>query len=137
MKKYLITLDDKKLIERALNVLKNSFDDGIYNHTVGCSILCKSGKIYSGVNCDGVHGACAEYIAIGMAISAGEKEFDTIVAVHDYAINKVVSPCGNCRQMLIEYAPNIMVILNDDENNLIKVAIEDLLPYAWKSVVVK
>lgn len=137
MKKYPITLDDKKLIERALNVLKNSFDDGIYNHTVGCSILCKSGKIYSGVNCDGVHGACAEYIAIGMAISAGEKEFDTIVAVHDYAINKVVSPCGNCRQMLIEYAPNIMVILNDDENNLIKVAIEDLLPYAWKSIVVK
>ena len=81
MKKYPLDETDKKLIKIALEVLERNFDDGVYNHTVGCALLCKNGKIYSGVNCDGIHGSCAEYITIGTAISAGEREFDTIVAV--------------------------------------------------------
>ena len=137
MEKYPLTLVDAELIEKALKVLNATFDDGVYNHVVGCSVLGKSGKIYSGVNCDGVHGSCAEYITMGMAISAGEKEFDTIVAVNDLAPNCVVSPCGNCRQMLIEYAPSIKVIINDECGNLIKVKIKDLLPFAWKSITVE
>ena len=101
-----------------------------YNHTVGAAIKCKNGNIYSGVNCDGIHGACAEYIAMGIAISAGEREFDTIVAVHKDFPNQVIAPCGNCRQMLIEYCPDIKVILNDYENNMVKVGIKDLIPFA-------
>ena len=40
-----------------------------------------------------------------------------------------------CRQMLFEYAPAIKVIVNDENGNLIKVAAEDLLPFAWKPVI--
>lgn len=131
---YEITKQDKELIQIALKTLKNNFDDGVYHHTVGAAVRCKNSKVYSGVNCDGIHGSCAEYITIGMAISAGEREFDTIVAVHDKVPNCLVAPCGNCRQMLIEYCPNIKVILNDDNNNIIKVDIKDLLPFFWKPV---
>ena len=92
--------------------------------------------MYSGINCDGVHGSCAEYITIGIAISAGEREFDTIVAVHDKAPNCLVAPCGNCRQMLVEYCSDIKVILNDDNDNIIKVDIKELIPFAWKPVIV-
>ena len=116
--------------------MKHNFDDGIYYHTVRAAIRCKNGKVYSGVNCDGIHGSCAEYITIGMAISAGERKFDTIVAVHDKAPNCLVAPCGNCRQMLVEYCPDIKVILNNDDNEMIKVDIKDLIPFAWKPVVV-
>ncbi len=133
---YEITEQDKELIKIALKTLENNFDDGIYNHTVGAAIRCKNGKVYSGVNCDGIHGSCAEYITIGMAISAGEREFDTIVAVHDKAPNCLVAPCGNCRQMLVEYSPDIKVILNNDDNKIIKVDIKDLIPFAWKSIIV-
>ncbi|MDD4113581.1 MAG: cytidine deaminase [Herbinix sp.] len=126
---------DNKLIEIGLGVLEKNFDDGIYNHTVGCALLCKNGNIYKGVNCDGIHGSCAEYITMGMAVSAGEREFDTIVAVHDKHINSVISPCGNCRQMLLEYCPDIKVIVNDQNGQLIKVQARDLLPFAWESVV--
>lgn len=133
---YEITDKDKELIKVALNTLQNSFDDGIYHHTVGAALSCLNGKIYSGVNCDGIHGSCAEYITIGMAISAGERNFDTIVAVHDKAPNCLVAPCGNCRQMLIEYCPDIKVILNDESNKVVKAHIKDLLPFAWKSVQV-
>ena len=135
MKKYDITKNDQSLIEIALKCLNDNFDDGVYNHTVGCALLCKNGEIYKGVNCDGIHGSCAEYITMGIAISNGEREFDTIVAVHDKAPNCVVSPCGNCRQMLFEYCPDIKVIVNDENGNLIKVIAKDLLPFAWQPVI--
>jgi cytidine deaminase len=135
MTKYEITDTDRELIRRALLVLEKNFDDGVYNHTVGCALLTRGGRIYTGVNCDGIHGSCAEYITVGAAISAGERELDTIVAVRDKAHNFVLSPCGNCRQMLFEYCPDIKVILNDDEGNLIKVAARDLLPFAWQPVI--
>ena len=134
MKRYELNDADKNLITLGLEVLKSNFDDGVYNHTVGCAILCKNGNIYKGVNCDGIHGSCAEFITIGIAISAGEREFDTIVATHDKALNGVVSPCGNCRQMLYEYCPDIKVIVNDENGGLIKVKARDLLPFAWEAV---
>ena len=130
---YDITADDKKLIDIALSRLDSYFDDKLYNHTVAAAIKCKNGNIYSGMNCDGIHGSCAEYITMGMAISAGEREFDTIVAVHKDFPNQVIAPCGNCRQMLVEYCSDIKVILNDDNNNLVKVGIKDLIPFACPS----
>lgn len=135
MERYQLTDNDKKLIQLGLDVLHKNFDGGVYNHTVGCAILCKSGNIYTGVNCDGIHGSCAEYITIGIAISAGERDFDTIVAVHDKHLNCVIPPCGNCRQMLFEYCPDIKVIVNDENGKLIKVKARDLLPFAWQTVV--
>ena len=135
MERFTLTDDDRALIQKALEVLELNFDDGVYNHTVGCALRCENGKIYSGVNCDGIHGSCAEYVTVGMAISAGERDFDTIVAVHEKALNSVLSPCGNCRQMMFEYCPKIKVILNDENGNLIKVRAEDLLPFAWQPVM--
>ena len=136
MQFFEITKEDEKLIELALETLKKNFDDGIYNHTVGCSLKCSNGKIYSGVNCDGIHGSCAEYVTIGTAISAGERDFDTIVAVHEHAPNKVLAPCGNCRQMMVEYCPQIKVILNDDNGKLIKVRAYELLPFSYKPIII-
>ena len=130
MERYPVTETDKELIEIGLQVIANNFDNITYNHTVGCAVLCKNGHIYKGVNCDGNHGSCAEYITIGMAVSNGEREFDTIVAVHEKYLNRVISPCGNCRQMLFEYCPDIKVIVNDENGNLVKVKARDLLPFA-------
>ncbi len=135
MEIFEITEKDKELINIALAVLKKNFDDGVYNHTVGCALLCKNGNIYKGVNCDGIHGSCAEYVTIGMAISNDERDFDTIVAVHDKFKNFVIPPCGNCRQMMVEYCPDIKVIVNDEKGKLIKVKARDLLPFAWHPVV--
>lgn len=135
MTKYPLNESDKKLIPLALEVLEKNFDDGAYNHTVGCALLCKNGNVYEGVNCDGIHDACAEYITMGIAISAGEREFETIVAVHDKAEKFVISPCGNCRQMLLEYCPDIKVIVKDESGELVKVTAKDLLPFAWAPVI--
>lgn len=95
-------------------------------------MFCKNGNIYTGINCDGIHGSCAEFISMGAARSAGEREFETIVAVNKSAPNFLLPPCGNCRQMLLEYSPNIKVILNDASQNIVKVEISDLLPLAYR-----
>jgi len=133
--RYEITEKDHELIQLALEVLEKNFDDGVYNHTVGAALRCADGRVFLGVNCDGIHGSCAEYIAIGAAITAGARDFDTIVAVHDHAPNNLLPPCGNCRQMLLEYCPNIKVILNDEKGEMVKVNVRDLLPLAYASVV--
>ncbi|MDF2685589.1 MAG: cytidine deaminase [Clostridia bacterium] len=135
MKTYELNDQDHILIKMALEVLQKNFDDGVYNHTVGSAILCKNGNIYLGVNCDGIHGSCAEYISIGAAITAGERDFDTIVAVHDKAKNFLLPPCGNCRQMLLEYCPDIKVILNNENGNPVKICVKDLLPFAYTHIV--
>ena len=98
-------------------------------------VIARERKIYKGVNCDGIHGSCAEYVTMGIAVSSGEREFDTIVAVHEKHLNGVIPPCGNCRQMLFEYCPDIKVIVNDENGELIKVKARDLLPFAWEPVV--
>lgn len=134
MKLYQITEQDKELIELALKVLERNFDDGVYHHTVGSALRCKNGNIFTGVNCDGIHGSCAEFISIGAAITAGEREFDTIVAVHDKALNGLLPPCGNCRQMLFDYCPDVKVILNDENHNIVKVEIKELLPLAYARI---
>ena len=135
MTKYPLNEADEKLIPMALKVLQENFDDGVYNHTVGCALLCKNGTVYTGVNCDGIHGSCAEYITMGMAISSEQREFETIVAVHDKADKFVIPPCGNCRQMLFEYCPDIKVIVKVENGELVKVTARDLLPFAWEPVI--
>ena len=128
-----ITDSDRELIKVALDVITNNHDDGTY-HVVGAAIRCKNGNVYKGVNCDGIHGSCAEFTAMGAAYSNGEREFDTIVAAHIKAPNNVVSPCGNCRQMLFEYCPDINVIVNDENGQLVKVTARELLPYAYVEI---
>ena len=121
-----LTLKDKELIQAASDVIKKNYDNVNWWHTVGAAVRTKSGKIYLGVNCDSVsHGSCAEFIAMGAAITAGEREFDTIVAVLGGDHEKILPPCGNCRQMMYCYDKNINVIVNDTT----KENILDLLKY--------
>ena len=131
---YEITDFDRELIEIGMKAQRAGFVPGVHDHTVGCALRCANGSIYKGINCDGIHGTCAEYVAIGSAIADGQKQFDTIVAVHDNVKNFVIPPCGNCRQMMMKYCPDVKVILNDENGELIKVKASDLLPYAWKNV---
>lgn len=121
-----LTNKDRELIDLARDVINKNYDNANWWHTVGAAVRTKSGKVYLGVNCDSVsHGACAEVIAIGRAITDGEKEFDTIVAVLGGENSKILPPCGNCRQMMYCYDNGINVIVDDDT----KVNIMELLKY--------
>lgn len=127
METYELDEQDRQLIAAASEVLARNYDAN--RHSVGAAVLTGSGKIYSAVNVESVgYGPCAEPIAIGSAISAGEREFQCIVAVSGRkSPYNVISPCGNCRQLLYEYAPDCLVIV-ELEGGLAKVRVRDLFP---------
>ena len=116
--------EDYLLIEKAKKTIEDIYD-GSKRHRVGVGLRAKSGNVYTGIDIDGIHGASGELTALGSAIANGEKEFDTIVAIKNDG--EIIPPCGNCRQVLFEYAPNIYVIIKTDKGEK-KIKIEDLLP---------
>ena len=123
---------DRDLIHAASEVLERNYTAS--RHTVGAAVLCSSGKVYVGVNIESHgYGPCAEPVAIGRAISDGERELERIVAVggatppHD-----VLSPCGNCRQLLFDYAPDCWVILSHD-GKIMKVRARNLIPDPYRA----
>ena len=144
-----LTDSDYEVIEAAQKAIQRNYDaihdnhtvgaavqrnyDAIHdNHTVGAAVRCKSGKIYAGVNVYSIHGACAEQIAIGTAITQGEREFETVVAVMGKDGAQIIPPCGNCRQIMYEYMPECDVILSVDGQNR-KIKAKELLPFPYYS----
>lgn len=127
-----LTDSDYEVIEAAQKAIQRNYDAIHDNHTVGAAVRCKSGKIYAGVNVYSIHGACAEQIAIGTAITQGEREFETVVAVMGKDGAQIISPCGNCRQIMYEYMPDCDVILSVDGQNR-KIKAKELLPFPYYS----
>jgi cytidine deaminase len=125
---------DRDLIQAASDVLRKNEQDT--RHTVGAAVQCSSGKVYRGVNIESCgYGPCAEQIAIGRAISEGERHLERIVAVGGPpASRKVLSPCGNCRQLLVDYAPDCWVILAHP-SGVVKVKARELMPDAYEHLV--
>ncbi len=125
---------DNELVQMAKDIIASRYVEGSTNHTVGCALRTKQGKVYVGVNLDmdGMHSVCGEQVAFGTALTAGESEFDTIVAVGMFGGKVgVLAPCGSCRQFMQKYAPNINVII-DVDGKLHKVKFAKLLPNAYK-----
>ncbi|HGP3682751.1 cytidine deaminase family protein [Enterococcus faecium] len=106
---------DLELVDAATEVIKSNIDLVSFNHTVGAAVRCTNGNVYTGVNVYSNHGACAEIIALGTAISRGERDFECIVAVGGDHFDMIYSPCGNCRQFILEYAPACEIIVSTEE----------------------
>lgn len=125
---YSLISETRKKLEEVFE-----FTNGSRRHTVAAGILGESGKMHFGVNCDSIHGTCAEIVAIVNSVIAKEKNLKTIVAVNIRSSNEydmILSPCGNCRQVLFENYPDIDVILVNNDH-YIKVKINELLPFQY------
>ena len=127
-----LTDKDYAVLQAAQQAIQRNYHAIHDNHTVGAAVRCKSGKIYAGVNVYSIHGACAEQIAIGTAITQGEREFETVVAVMGNNGAQIIPPCGNCRQIMYEYMPECDVIISVDGQNR-KIKAKELLPFPYYS----
>lgn len=100
---------------------------------VSCLLQVEGGFI-PGVNVECSNwelGLCAERIAIALAISHGIRDFS---AVHVYAPKSdYVSPCGGCRQVLMEHLPGKSVLLYQNETEQMRLTTSHLLPYHFKA----
>ena len=121
---------DYELIEEAKKAIRLNYDQKHYNHTVGAAIRCQNGKVYVGVNLYSLHCVCAEQVAIGTAITIGERNFEAIVAVRGKDGKEIIPPCGNCRQILHDYMPDCDVIVSV-YGELKKIKAKTLLPFSY------
>lgn len=121
---------DHELVRAAADVARTRCRGD--NHTMAAAARARDGRIVTAVNAyHFTGGPCAELVLIGAAAAQGAYELDTIVAVGDRD-RGVVSPCGRCRQVLLDYFPGIEVIVGRGDD-VRAVPITDLLPesYVW------
>jgi cytidine deaminase len=102
-----------------------------YSHyRVGAALLAESGKVYSGANVESSSyglSVCAERVALFKAISEGEKSPLVRVAVVAEGRYTPV-PCGACRQLLADYAPDIEILLSGKPGEFERVRLSDIFP---------
>ena len=100
--------------------------------TVGAAILTTDGEIITGCNVESSSFGltiCAERVALTKALSDGKTHFSHIAIVGP--TNDYCPPCGACRQLLYDYAPEIDIILSK-ENQAKITPLKELLPMAFE-----
>ncbi|MGT2833524.1 cytidine deaminase [Streptococcus halotolerans] len=105
-----------------------------YSHfPIGAAVLTKSGQVFQGCNIENISFGlcnCGERTAIFKAVSEGYRELETI-AVYG-ATKEPVSPCGACRQVMVEFfEPTSKVILISQNGKTVEMTVEELLPYSF------
>ncbi len=107
---------------------------------VAAAIRSRDGRIWTGVHLGATVGrlsVCAEPIAFGRALLEGDGTIETIVAVRHPKPDEfdrelaVVSPCGACRELVVDYSPEARVILTG-EAGLFTLPIRTLLPLPYR-----
>jgi cytidine deaminase len=121
---------DQELVQAAVEVARTRCRGD--NHTMAAAARAHDGRIVTAVNAyHFTGGPCAELVVIGTAAAQGLYQLNTIVAVGDRD-RGVVPPCGRCRQVLLDYFPELGVIVgNGDRRRTVRIT--DLLPetYVW------
>lgn len=125
---------DRDLIEAALHAREHSYSP-YSRFRVGAALRCADGLIVTGANVENASfglSICAERSAVFRAVAEGRREFVAIAIVADPV--EPVPPCGACRQVLLEFAPDMPVIMAGDQGAdgpTIHTTVRDLMPHAF------
>lgn len=99
------------LVRQAIDATRHAYIP--YSHyPVGAALRAVDGTVYTGCNVENASypvTICAERTALVKAISEGQRQFDLLTV----ATRNGGSPCGMCRQMLFEFAPELRVVTVD------------------------
>ncbi len=101
---------------------------------VGAALLTAAGEIITGANVESAsYGltCCAERVALFKALTSGHKNFIAVAVVARAPGGPM--PCGACRQLLAEYAPNARVWVADSRTPraIKEFSVKNLLPAAF------
>lgn len=105
---------------------------------VGAAVLDEHGHVHAGCNVENAaypEGICAEANAIGSMVTEGGRRITRIAIVGGPAGKTLenCTPCGGCRQKILEFADNETVIMLEGENGQRRTfTVEDLLPESFR-----
>ena len=118
--------DERDLYEQACSAAGNAHAP-YSGFAVGAALRVAGGEVVRGANVENAsYGltCCAERTAVFTAVAAGHIRFESI-AVHAEA--DTAPPCGACRQVLAEFAPDLTVVFRR-EGELVAADMSELLP---------
>lgn len=116
----------QQLLDAALAARENAYAP-YSNYRVGAAILVGNGRIVSGCNVENASyglANCAERTAVFTAVAGGDREIHAVAVVTANG----GSPCGACRQVLVEFAGDVPVLLADTAGNVRETTLYALLP---------
>jgi len=122
-------MDYGNLIAKAMEAREKAYAP-YSDFAVGAALLAKSGRVYTGCNVENASyglSICAERTAVFKAVSEGERDFEALAVVTE----KGVTPCGACRQVLMEFGEDIQVIVADETGGYRVFSLQELLPEAF------
>ena len=99
---------------------------------IGAALIARDGKIFSGCNVENASypaGLCAERAAVAGAVAQGVRTFTAIVIATE--AESPTPPCGICRQVLMEFAPALVVLSVTRSGAESQWSMSDLLPKAF------
>ena len=124
-------MTDAELISTAVSMQERAYVP--YSHfPVGAALLCSDGAVFTGCNVENAaYGStlCAERTALVKAISEGCRSFTRLAVVGNSA--DYCWPCGACRQMLYEFAPDLEVLVARQDHTFVKYTLRQLLPQGF------
>lgn len=122
-------MTDIELLNKALEASKNAYVPYSKFH-VGAAIQCADGRVYTGCNVENAalgSTICAERTAAVKAVSEGNRAFKRI-AVTSPDAKEYCYPCGACRQFLVEFNPDMEVLVGRGDNKYVSFKLRELLP---------
>jgi cytidine deaminase len=126
----------QELIDLALLARNNAYVP-YSNYPVGAALRTKSGKVYTGANIENASyplTICGERNAMFQAVADGSRDFETLVI----ATRDGGSPCGACRQVMIEFSLDMDVVIVDEQGKItLRATPAELLPGAFTSISLK
>ena len=130
-----MTVDEQQLIDAAKKVRPNAHAP-YSGYLVGAALIDDTGTLHTGCNVENAafpEGTCAEANAIGSMVAAGGKRIVAIAAVGGADDIEACTPCGGCRQSILEFADeNTRIILIGDGKQIDSYSIDELLPAAFR-----
>ena len=128
---------ERKLMATAIEYRKRSYSP-YSGFQVGAALLAKDGTVFGGCNVESASFSptnCAERTALFKAVSEGVTDFEAIAIVGGKAEGNLefCSPCGVCRQVLVEFCDpkEFVVLLGTGEDDYKGFLLEELLPYSF------
>lgn len=121
-------MTDQELVELAFTMLDRSYAP-YSNFPVGAALEGSNGVVYTGCNVENAaYGSCicAERTALVKAVSEGCRSFRRLAVVGNSA--DYCWPCGSCRQMLYEFAPDLEILAANKDHQFVKYTLRQLLP---------
>lgn len=103
------------------------------NFKVGAALLAADGEIFTGCNVENLSfglTVCAERNAVFSAVASGRQKFTAIAVVTDSI--SPATPCGACRQVLNEFAPDMWVVCANLDTQQKMFRLRELLPEAFQ-----